>query len=133
MVSTEQALEIATKYHEGEFRKYSGDPYIVHPTRVGNRFYNKHKKIAGYSHDLIENTELTLKDLELFGYHKSEIIAIDLLTRRPNQDYLDYILLVKSNKIARAVKIEDIKDNMSDLHDGCKKSKYAIALYILQN
>lgn len=133
MVSKEQALKIATKYHEGQFRKYSGDPYIVHPTRVGNKFYNKHKKIVGYSHDLIEDTTLTLLDLKTFGYHKSEIIAIDILTKKPNQDYLEYILLVKSNQIARAVKIEDIKDNMSDLPDRCQKAKYAIALYILQN
>ena len=34
----EQALEIATKYHKGQVRKFSGLPYITHPIAVADQF-----------------------------------------------------------------------------------------------
>lgn len=58
--------------------------------------------------------------------------ALHVITRYRGQDYLDYIQQFKYNDLARAVKIEDIKHNMSDLNPGCLYTKYSMALYILK-
>lgn len=128
-----EALELATKMHKGQLRKYSGDEYITHPVAVANRFNDESHKIVAILHDTIEDTRLTIDQLIEYGFNSKIIKSIDILTKKENEDYLDYILLVKSDDIARRVKVEDIKHNLSDLKDGCLKSKYNLALYILKD
>ena len=60
-------------------------------------------------------------------------LSVVAITKRKGQNYLDYILQVKRSEIATAVKIEDLKHNLSDLKDGSMKDKYILALYILKN
>ena len=40
------------------------------------------------------------------------INAIDILTKKDNMDYFDYIKLVKTNDLARKVKLADLKHNL---------------------
>lgn len=127
-----EALKLASKMHKGQLRKYSGDEYITHPLTVANRFRDESHKIVAILHDTIEDTRLTIDQLIYMGLDIELVKSIDILTKKENQDYLDYIFLVKSDKIARRVKIEDIKHNLSDLKDGCLKSKYNLALYVLE-
>ena len=127
-----EALKLATKMHKGQLRKYSGLEYITHPIAVANRFKDEEHKIVAVLHDTIEDTRLTIAQLIYMGLKIKLVDIINILTKKENQDYLDYILLVKKDKIARRVKIEDIKHNLSDLKDGCLKSKYNLALYFLE-
>lgn len=30
------AIQLATEWHEGQVRKYAGEPYIIHPIAVAN-------------------------------------------------------------------------------------------------
>lgn len=32
----DHVLQMATGYHEGQVRKYTGEPYIIHPIAVAN-------------------------------------------------------------------------------------------------
>lgn len=129
----EKALEIATRYHKGQYRKNSGLPYITHPIAVADRFEDETRKIVAVMHDTLEDTELTSFDLSFkYKFSMNVVMAIQALTHRSNQSYLDYILKCKSNDIARTVKIEDIKHNMSDLAPGSLRDKYMMALYILE-
>ena len=127
-----EALKLATKMHKGQLRKYSGLEYITHPIAVANRFKDEEHKIVAVLHDTIEDTRLTIAQLIYMGLKIKLVDIINILTKKENQDYLDYILLVKKDKIARRVKIEDIKHNLLDLKDGCLKSKYNLALYFLE-
>ncbi len=66
-----QAIEVATKAHEGQLRK-TGEPYIIHPLAVKDILeewnMDEDTIIAGVLHDTVEDTELTLKEIEdLFG------------------------------------------------------------------
>ena len=66
-----RAIEIATKAHEGQFRK-TGEPYIVHPLAVKKILeewgMDEDTVIAGILHDTVEDTNLTLNDIkEEFG------------------------------------------------------------------
>ena len=61
-----KAVEVATKAHEGQFRK-SGEPYISHPLAVKKILeewgMDEDTIIAGILHDTVEDTNLTLDDI----------------------------------------------------------------------
>ncbi len=62
-----QAIEVATKAHEGQLRK-TGEPYIIHPLAVMKILQewnmDEDTVIAGVLHDTVEDTPLTLKEIE---------------------------------------------------------------------
>ena len=65
------AVEVATKAHEGQFRK-TGEPYIIHPLAVKKILeewgMDEDTIIAGILHDTVEDTNLSLEDIrQLFG------------------------------------------------------------------
>ena len=45
------------------------------------------------------------------GFDKKICRAIDLLSRRKNERYTDYINRLKNNKVAKKVKVADLVDN----------------------
>lgn len=115
-----------------------GKDYIYHPLFVASNCKSENERIVALLHDVVEDTSVTLNDLkEIFS---DEIIkAIDCITNYEylsNQEYLDR---VKSNPIAKAVKIQDIKHNMdfsrlNNIDDKTKqrlKEKYTFALEYL--
>lgn len=129
-----QALEIAKKYHRGQHRRHTGLPYVTHPMAVADKFHDEDYKIVAVLHDTIEDTELTTHDLSFtYKLGMNLVMAIESITRRDGQSYLSYILECKANDITRAVKVEDIKDNLSDHPTKSKIDKYLMALYILEN
>ena len=127
----ENALILATKYHKGQ-KRWGGEPYITHPIAVAGKFKSEDIKIVAILHDMIEDTEMTISRLYVLGYPQKIVYPISLLTHKKPQSYLNYILKIKTNIIARNVKIEDIKHNLSDLKDGSMKDKYQLALHILE-
>lgn len=67
-----QALELAIKAHEDQFRKGSKIPYIIHPMEAGviaaslsmkNDQVDQEVVAAAILHDVIEDTDLTYQDL----------------------------------------------------------------------
>ncbi|CBG39854.1 RelA/SpoT family protein [Helicobacter mustelae] len=78
-----QALEVATKYHQGQKRK-SGEPYIVHPICVACivASYGKNEAMvcAALLHDVVEDTDYRIEDVEQnFGLDVA--ILVDALTK----------------------------------------------------
>ena len=69
----DRAVEFATKYHAGQVRKYSGEPYVTHPIAVAEiiRTVPDHTEamlIAAVLHDTVEDTEATIDLIsETFG------------------------------------------------------------------
>lgn len=61
-----KAYEYAKSAHEGQFRK-SGEPYIHHPVEVAGILVNLQMDpvtvAAGFLHDVVEDTPITLKDI----------------------------------------------------------------------
>ena len=107
-----KAIETAAKAHDGQADK-AGQPYIYHPLRV--MLYAEgaeNVKCAAALHDVMEDSDITEKDLREMGFSEDIITALRLLTRREGQDYFEYVKNLKSNPIAKAVKLADLKDNM---------------------
>ena len=68
----QEAVKLATKAHDGQLRK-TGEPYSVHPLAVKKILEEWNMDddtiIAGVLHDTVEDTDVTLKDIEeQFGH-----------------------------------------------------------------
>lgn len=72
------ALEVANVAHQGQLRK-SGEPFIIHPVAVAailaEMRMDRDCIIAGLLHDTVEDTPITLEELEtLFGHDVRKIV-----------------------------------------------------------
>lgn len=144
----EKALAFATEAHKGQKRKGGGD-YIQHPIAVAEialgkvvEYYDKFDYFhpeddildlyytVAVLHDVVEDTHITLDDIAReFGVIVRE--AVDALTKRDGETYLDAILRAKKDAFAVVVKMADNEHNMSDLAEGTLKDKYRLSYYIL--
>ncbi|PZO44945.1 MAG: GTP pyrophosphokinase [Pseudanabaena frigida] len=105
------AIAIANQAHEGQLDK-AGKPYILHPLAVMAQMDRLEGKIVAVLHDAIEDSELKIEDLVKQGFPEFITEAIAAITKLEGEQYEDYILRVKSNAIARKVKIADVTHNM---------------------
>jgi len=106
-----KAIEIAVKAHEGQFDK-GGKPYILHPLYLMNQlmFDTKLAQIA-VLHDVVEDSDVTLEDLEEYGFSYRVIFALKLLTHQKDQSYSEYIDKISGNYDAIRVKRKDLEHN----------------------
>ena len=108
---SEKAYEIAKRAHLGQVDK-AGEDYIKHPEKVASFVKTDEEKAVAYLHDVIEDTELTLEDLHEYEFSKEVIEAVDIITKKKGEDYQSYLNSVKKNKLARAVKLADLRHNL---------------------
>ena len=113
----EKSDKIALKAHDGQ--KHGEDEYIVHPRRVaiilmeefGYLFNAKEKVIvgcAGKMHDVIEDSDLTFRDLNReFGYNIAKVVYAVT-----NENGMAPFHRIKKSKKATAVKLADRIDNL---------------------
>lgn len=140
----EKAREIAIKAHQFQYRKDGVTPYITHPASVVailERDGCSDLIIASaWLHDVLEDTDVKIESLIDCGIPEIVVAAVDLLTRKNEMSYFDYIMSIYSceslaGQIARLVKIADLKHNIScfDVKKGSLFDKYQLALFILTN
>lgn len=111
MISYIKALIIAAAAHWGQKDK-GGHLYFFHPFRVSRGVKNPRVKIVALLHDVLEDSgRFNLSDFNFLDDEQKE--ALCLLTHNKAVDYFDYIKQIKENKIAREVKLSDLKDNMN--------------------
>jgi (p)ppGpp synthase/HD superfamily hydrolase len=111
MPSLEDAILLAVQAHRGQ-RDKVGQPYILHPLRMMARLQGEAERMAAVLHDVVEDTPHTLDELRQLGYPEEVVRAVDCLTRRPKESYEQFIERVKTNAVARRVKLADLEDNM---------------------
>lgn len=128
-----KAQSIATLAHKDQKRKFTNEQYIVHPERVSKNVTTVDQKIVAWLHDVVEDTSVTLEDLRKEGFEEHILQAIDCLTRRENENYLEFVKRVMKNELAIVVKLSDLKDNLSDLKSGTMRDKYLLAQFVLEN
>jgi len=108
-----KAATVASRVHAKQQRK-DGTPYIAHAIRVAIRCNTKPQKIVALLHDTVEDTDLTFDDLREIGFTEDIIEAVDSVTRRPYESYVEFIHRAKLNELGRVVKLADIDDNLED-------------------
>ena len=134
---TIKAMRIAYEAHKEQYDK-GGVPYIFHPYHIAEQLEEEYDICVALLHDVVEDTEVTLLDLENAGFPKEIVEAVGLMTRDKEVQYLDYVRKIKTNPIAKKVKLLDLAHNSDPtrLVNGKEKSaslldRYAKAKAIL--
>ena len=113
-MTPELALRIATEAHKGQLDKLGKD-YIDHPKRIASKFPNEPDlQSVALLHDVLEDTNITEAQLRK-QFPEQVVDAVVVMTKRKGQPYEEYLMRVKNNKMALAVKLADIDDNESRL------------------
>lgn len=138
MSTIERAIALAALAHVGQVDK-AGAPYILHPLRVMLRLEGMEERIVAVLHDVVEDSDWTLERLRNEGFSEIILQAIDAVSRRPDEDYNEFIVRASKNSIGSRVKLADLEDN-SDLsrltevtdRDLARLRKYQRGIAILQ-
>lgn len=110
---TKKALRLCFEAHKNQLDK-SGMPYVFHPFHLAEQMETEETVVAALLHDVMEDTDYTAEDLKEMGFDGDILEALLLLTHQDGVDYMDYVKKIKSNPIAKAVKLADLTHN-SDL------------------
>ncbi len=110
---TKKALKICFEAHKNQTDK-TGLPYVFHPFHLAEQMKDETTTIVALLHDVVEDTEMTLDDLRKEGFGDEVTDALALLTHNPQVPYMDYVEQIKTNPVAKAVKLADLTHN-SDL------------------
>ena len=109
---TVKAMKLAYDAHEGQL-DYNGVPYIFHPIHLAEQMDDEISCTVALLHDVVEDTEVTLEDLKR-EFPKDVTDAVALLTHDISMDYFDYVRAIRTNPIARTVKLADIAHNSDE-------------------
>ena len=112
MSTLERAIAIAAAAHQGVVDK-QGQPYVLHPLRVMLGVNDPTARIVAVLHDVVEDTAVTLDEIQAEGFSAEVVRALSLMTHDSSTSYADYVVACLDNDIARQVKLADLKDNMS--------------------
>lgn len=137
------AFQLAERAHRGQERRFSSEPYIMHPVRVAAMVSRQvgatpSHVAAALLHDTLEDTELTAGDLldewAENGWGTEAIETVVALTRKSDgtQTYLEFIESLDGLPVAQMVKRCDVIDNLSTLPVGDRLfPRYIMALSVL--
>lgn len=119
------ATRFATVAHHGQMRKYTNEPYIVHPMTVAfmvaNRTMDPHVIAAAVLHDVLEDTPATYVQLaQLFGERVAGYVVelTDFYTKenfpefnRKQRKERERMRFAKASSEAKLIKAYDMLDN----------------------
>lgn len=119
------AIDFATHCHCGQNRKFSGEPYIVHPLRVlqlvQEAGLSLNHQIAAVLHDVVEDTDVTPTDIEA-RFNRQVRIWVEALTKPQSSNLskakrdLRYLQNLQQCPPAQSIKLADIIANVEQLH-----------------
>jgi (p)ppGpp synthase/HD superfamily hydrolase len=93
-----KAFEVALLAHQGQTDK-SGAPHIGHVVRVCANVQGEEARIVALLHDVVEDTDITLKEIrDQFGAKIAK--SVDALTKRQGEAVETYLKRVASDKLA---------------------------------
>ena len=138
MADLDDALRVAAQAHRSQKDRY-GSPFILHPIRVMLRLSGDKERIVALLHDVVERTPWTLADLRREGFSEDVVAAVDLLTKREGEAYLEYIVRVRADPLAARIKQADLLDHIEtlrgrelDARESGRMERYHEALRVLQ-
>lgn len=106
-------IPFMTAKHAGQFDR-GGKPYCLHPLQVMHNpgpDADEELQCIALGHDLLEDTDTTIRELLDLGMTERVIFGIKILTKMPGQSYEEYVELVKSNLDTIRVKKADLEHN----------------------
>lgn len=122
----DKAKELAGKAHEGQFRKYSKMPYIVHPIEVATILqsvpHTDDMIAAALLHDVVEDTDYTVDDIaELVSPEVAKLVEGLTEVSKPEdgnravRKAKDRDFLAQQSAEVQTIKYADIISNTQDI------------------
>ena len=124
------AHAFAAKAHEGQVRKYTGEPYITHPAAVVEILrkvtHSPEMLAAAWLHDVVEDCGTTYAEiLGKFGEHVMELVFWYTEASRPEmgnrtlRKRIDLLHYAAAPGAAQTIKVADLIDNTHSIcqHD----------------
>ncbi len=124
------ALTLANSAHKGQVRKWTNEPYVVHPIAVFELLQsigitNEHILAAALLHDVVEDTDVELQQIEEhYGTLVCRMVEdlTDVYTteafqniRRKERKMLECYRLSKVNANSKSIKLADLIDNTKSI------------------
>ena len=113
------AEALARQAHAGQVDKQGRD-YATYPRQpVASLLapFGAEAVSAGWLHDIVEDTDTTLEDLRSEGFSPWVVNAVDSVTRRAGESYLDMVRRAAADPYGRFVKLMDNWVNLNGLED----------------
>lgn len=127
MSMLKKAIEIATEALQGK-QEENGLPYVEHSLRVMEKMDTEEEKIVAVLHDVVEDSELSMADLEAYGFSRTVLEAVEQLTKRKDMTYYEYIEDISCSELATKIKIAEVEDNK----DVVRVNKMSFKTYSLE-
>ena len=128
MTIVEKALAYATDAHGSinQIRKYTGEPYIVHPVEVMEIVksvpHTDEMLAAALLHDTVEDTDVTLNDIEReFGSDIAELVSSLTDISKPSdgnrakRKEIDRMHTANAPAAAKTIKLADLISNSDSI------------------
>ena len=109
----DKAIQIAESALAG-MKGPDGEAYLDHARRVMEQMDTEEEKMVAILHDVVEDGDLSLKDILNAGVPQHVVEAVGQLTKRPDMTYFEYIDDISCNPLAAKVKIAEILDNQDE-------------------
>lgn len=120
----------AKNAHMGQTRKYTGEPYIVHPSAVAELLRLNYKEcteemyMAALLHDTVEDTDATIEEIEEF-FGKEVADLVEGLTdiskpedgNRAKRKAIDRDHTAGSSKEVQTIKVFDLIHNTESIKE----------------
>lgn len=108
--ATKRALSYALSCHEGQVDR-SELPYVLHPIHLAEQMRYEDETCVALLHDVMEDCGRTEDDLRAIGMSERVVETLSLLTHDPAIPYEDYVRALAHNRVARSVKLADLRHN----------------------
>lgn len=125
-----RAYMFARNAHEGQLRKYTGEPYIVHPVEVMEIVksveHTENMLIAALLHDVVEDCNVLIEDIHyLFGHVvRSMVNKLSDVSKPENgnravRKELDRLWISNAHPNTKTIKLADLISNSKSIleHD----------------
>ena len=130
----EEAIIYATILHQGKVRKFTNNPYILHPLEVAQILSNmtddEEVITAGILHDIVEDTDGTLEEIEKrFGKRVADLVSSESEQDVPGVDMKESWKQRKEESLSVLRNSQDIGVKMLWLADKLANMRSLAAVY----
>ena len=115
----DQIRNLAQEAHDGQVDKQGRDYFSAHLEPIAARLavFGDHAEMAGYLHDILEDTATSEHDLHQAGVPSQVIRAVRSVSKRDGESYEQLIRRAALDPLGRLVKLADNARNLEDLDD----------------
>ena len=136
-----EALEVAIAAHEGQTRRYTGEPFVLHPVAVAHIVseYERDPLVlaAALLHDVVEDTDVTAHDLSV-RFPASVVRMVLSLTNpsqpddgdRASRKAIDHAHVAQAEPRAQTIKYADVWLNVRSIAQ--QDPAFAKGVYLAQ-